>query len=68
MYAKVVKDVYKRQLYTYSNRTQEAFAQSGICRNTVPLELNYKELRHIDCSNSELLIYGYPVSYTHLDV
>ena len=26
-------------LYTYSNRTQEAFAQSGICRNTVPLEL-----------------------------
>ena len=28
-------------LYTYSNRTQEAFAQSGICRNTVPLELNY---------------------------
>ena len=22
-------------LYTYSNRTQEAFAQSGICRNTV---------------------------------
>ena len=52
-------------LYTYSNRTQEAFAQSGICRNTVPLELNYKELRHRDCSNSELLIYGYPVSYTH---
>ena len=46
-------------LYTYSNRTQEAFAQSGICRNTVPLELNYKELRHRDCSNSELLIYGY---------
>lgn len=37
-------------LYTYSNRTQEAFAQSGICRNTVPLELNYKELRHRDCS------------------
>lgn len=46
-------------LYTYSNRTQEAFAQRGICRNTVPLELNYKELRHRDCSNSELLIYGY---------
>ena len=46
-------------LYTYSNRTQEAFAQSGICRNTVPLELNYKELRHRDCSNCELLIYGY---------
>lgn len=46
-------------LYTYSNRTQEAFAQNGICQNTVPLELNYKELRHRDCSNSELFIYGY---------
>ena len=46
-------------LYTYSNRTQEAFSKCGICSNTVPLELNYKELRHRDCSNSELLIYGY---------
>lgn len=46
-------------LYTYSNRTQEAFSKCGICNNTVPLELNYKELRHRDCSNSELFIYGY---------
>lgn len=46
-------------LYTYSDRTQAAFAACGIRQNTVPVELNYKELRHRDCSNSELLIYGY---------
>mgnify|MGYP000792044899 FL=1 len=50
-------------LYTYSNRTQEAFAQSGICRNTVPLELNYKELRHRDCSNLSLIHISEPTRH-----
>lgn len=46
-------------LYTYSNYAQRAFAQCGIVQNTVPLELNQKELRSRDNSQSELLIYGY---------
>ena len=46
-------------LYTYSNYAQRAFADCGIVQNTIPLELNQKELRSRDNSQSELLIYGY---------
>ncbi|MGN0271296.1 MAG: U32 family peptidase, partial [Lachnospiraceae bacterium] len=45
-------------LYTYSNRTHEAFLQAGISQDTLPLELNYKELLHRNCEESEMLIYG----------
>ncbi len=45
-------------LYTYSNRTHEAFWQAGISQDTLPLELNYKELLHRNCEESEMLIYG----------
>lgn len=46
-------------LYTYSNQAQRAFAECGITENTVPLELNRKELYRRDCQKSELLLYGY---------
>lgn len=46
-------------LPAWSNRAQSAFFQCKIAQNTVPLELNWKELRQRDCSQSELLIYGY---------
>lgn len=46
-------------LYTYSNQAQRAFADCGIERNTIPLELNQRELQSRDNSQSELLIYGY---------
>lgn len=46
-------------MYTYSNRTQRSFAQNGVHLNTVPLELNARELRKRDCTRSEILIYGY---------
>lgn len=45
-------------LYAYSNRTQEALLRVGITQDTIPLELNYKELLHRNCSQSELLLYG----------
>ena len=34
------------RLYTFSDRSQQAFAQMGYPCNTAPLELNAKELRH----------------------
>ncbi len=45
-------------LYAYSNRAHAAFQNVGITQDTVPLELNSKELLHRDCSGSELLLYG----------
>lgn len=52
-------------LYTYNNEAKEAFAEFGIVRDTVPLELNKKEIRHRDNRNSEIVIYGhYPLMTT----
>lgn len=45
-------------LYTYSNRAHEAFKTIGIVQDTLPLELNQKELQHKNCTESEMLIYG----------
>ncbi len=52
-------------LYTYNNDAKKAFAEFGIVRDTVPLELNKKEIRHRDNQNSEMVIYGhYPLMTT----
>lgn len=46
-------------LYTWSNKSKEAFFSLGIQGDTVPLELNRKEIRWRDNKNSEMQIYGY---------
>lgn len=46
-------------LYTYSNLAKDFFYANGISRDTVPVELNKKELFHRSNSNSEMIIYGY---------
>ena len=46
-------------LYTYNNEAKKAFGEFGILRDTIPLELNKKEIRHRDNQNSEIVIYGY---------
>lgn len=52
-------------LYTYNNQAKEAFSEIGIVRDTVPLELNKKEIFHRDNTNSEIVIYGhYPLMTT----
>ncbi|MCI8327485.1 MAG: U32 family peptidase [Lachnospiraceae bacterium] len=53
---KIVSD---HNLYTYSNRARQAFLESGIEFDTIPLELNLRELHHRGCFRSELFIYGY---------
>ena len=51
--------VLDHSLYTWNDEAQAFWAEQGILRNTIPLELNEKELRHRVNGNSELLIYGY---------
>ena len=45
-------------LYTYSDKAKKAYADLGIKYDTVPYELNKKELRHRYDSLSEMIIYG----------
>ena len=46
-------------LYTYNNHAKYAFAEYDVLRDTIPLELNQKELRRRDNRNSEMVLYGY---------
>ncbi len=46
-------------LYTYSNYTKRCYQRAGWRYDTVPLELNKKELRERENTDSELIIYGH---------
>lgn len=46
-------------LYTYSNKAKVAFLNLGLQGDTLPLELNQKELRHRNLTKSEMIVYGY---------
>ena len=57
--------VIDHSLYTYNDFAKHAFLQHGIYRDTIPLELNQKEIRRRDNRNSEMVIYGhYPLMTT----
>lgn len=53
------KIVIDHSLYTYNNYAKQAFAEFDVYRDTIPLELNQKEIRHRDNQNSEIVLYGY---------
>ncbi len=53
------KIVLDHNLYTYNDFAKQAFYEYGVLRDTVPLELNQKEIRKRDNRNSEMVIYGY---------
>ena len=46
-------------LYTYNDYAKQALSEYDICRDTIPLELNKREIMARNNRNSELLIYGY---------
>lgn len=46
-------------MYTWNNEAIDFWEKEKILRNTAPLELNEKELRHRNNQNSEIQIYGY---------
>lgn len=46
-------------LYAFSNRTGRSFSDLGTGGDTIPLELNGKELLSRSNENSEMIVYGY---------
>lgn len=51
--------VIDHNLYTYNDYAKQAFRDFNVIRDTVPLELNQKEIRRRDNKSSEMLLYGY---------
>ena len=45
-------------LYTYSNEAAEYFYRLGLIQDTIPVELNRKEILRRENSRSEMIIYG----------
>ena len=52
------KCVLDHSLYTWNDEAIRFWKDQGILRNTVPLELNEKELRHRENAGSEMIVYG----------
>lgn len=46
-------------LYTMNRRARDYYESLGICRTTVPVELNYGELCARGCEGEEIIVYGY---------
>ena len=46
-------------LYTFNRASKQFLKDSGVYRDTVPLELNYHEIRERGVEASELVIYGH---------
>lgn len=46
-------------VYTANNESKEFWREQGVKRDTVPLELNQKEIAHRDNEGSEMIVYGY---------
>lgn len=46
-------------MYVWNEEAAAFWREEGVLRNTIPLELNQKELRHRYNKESEMLIYGY---------
>lgn len=62
----VAKELFPRQkiygdhhLYTYNHEAKSAFYHAGVVSDTIPLELNRKEIRLRDNRNSAMVVYGY---------
>ena len=46
-------------VYTYNSRAQAFWQEQGVQRDTVPYELNEREIGKRDNTNSEMVVYGY---------
>lgn len=46
-------------LYTWNQEAKAFWKQNGIAYDTIPLELNQREIRRRGCNSSEILVYGY---------
>lgn len=46
-------------LYGYSNEARKALEEWSFFNVTLPVELNFKELKEINCTRGEMILYGY---------
>ncbi len=51
--------VFDANLYSMNPMAEQWMKQAGAVRQTLPLELNSRELESLDCRNRELVAYGY---------
>ena len=52
------KFIFDYNLYNYNNNASNMLKELGADRLTVPVELNLNELKEIDCSEMEVVVYG----------
>ena len=46
-------------IYIHSKEAIQGFAQFSCDQFTLPVELNFRELKYLDCTKSEIILYGY---------
>ena len=53
------KVILDHNMYTFNDVSKSAFFEHGVSGDTVPLELNSKEIMHRNNIGSQLIVYGY---------
>lgn len=53
------KVILDHNMYTYNDVSKSAFFEHGVSGDTVPLELNSKEIMHRNNTGSQMIVYGY---------
>lgn len=53
------KVILDHNLYTFNDVSKSAFFEHGVSGDTVPLELNSKEIMHRNNIGSQMIVYGY---------
>lgn len=53
------KIILDHNMYTFNDVSKSAFFEHGVSGDTVPLELNSREIMHRNNTGSQLIVYGY---------
>lgn len=53
------KVILDHNMYTYNDVSKSAFFEHGVSGDTVPLELNSREIMHRNNTGSQMIVYGY---------
>lgn len=53
------KIILEHNMYTFNDVSKSAFFEHGVSGDTVPLELNSKEIMHRNNIGSQMIVYGY---------
>lgn len=53
------KTILDHNMYTFNDVSKSAFFEHGVSGDTVPLELNSREIMHRNNTGSQMIVYGY---------